>query len=244
MLRLLQVPALFLCLYFMLPTSQAQTFEGPRSEWPDAKLAPLEVLIERAIEFSFPIRLAQNSLEQKRMELAAERQGILNPIRFNTSLDYGNGNYLTASGNGQNVVETVVLNNQAFFSFRVGLGISLPLSDLFTKKTHIGLKQKIVEQYELQQDQLYVEVRQRVIETYNQFMYAIRMVEAAQEALNNSELAYVDIEKRFRAGTVTVDEFVRSLQNKNTGIVTLEEKRLQSKAAFQALKAIVGDDIY
>ncbi len=234
----------FLCFLSFPNFSNAQTFDGPRSEWPDVKLAPLEVLIERAIEFSFSIRLAQNSLEQKRLELAGERQNLLRPITFNSSIDYGNGNYLTATGSGQNVVETVVLNNQAFLTFRVGVGVAFPLSDLFTKRTQINLKQKIVEQYELQQDQLYLEIRQNVVRTYNQFMYSIRMVEAAQEALNNSELAYVDIEKRFRAGTVTVDEFVRALQNKNNGLVSLEEKRLQCKAAFQDLKTIVGDDIY
>ncbi|MEM6631348.1 MAG: TolC family protein [Bacteroidota bacterium] len=242
MRKLLTISVLFLCFFSFNAT--AQTFEGPREEWPDQKLAPLEVLIERAVEFSFPIRLAQNQIEQKRLELTEERQKLLQPLRFNMSMDYGNGNYLTATGNGTEVVESFVLNNQAFLTFRVGLGLNLPLSDLFTKRTRIHLKERVVEQFELQQDQLYIQIREDVIKAYNQFMFAIRLVETSQEALNNSELAYLAIEKRFRTGNVTVDEFVRSLQNKNNDLIRLEENRLKSRAAYQALKALVGQDIH
>ena len=242
MCRLLTVHTFLLC--FLSLNAYTQTFEGPREEWPDKKLAPLEVLIERAIEFSFSIRLAQNRVEQKRLELAEEKQKILQPLRFTMSMDYGNGNYLTATGNGTEIVESFVLNNQAFLSFRVGVGLNLPVSDVFTKKTRIELKQKVVEQHELQQDQLYSQVREQVVEAYNQFMYAIRLVEATQEALNNSELAYLAIEKRFRTGNATVDEFVRALQNKNSDLIKLEENRLKSRAAYQALKELVGQDIH
>jgi len=52
-----------------LSATYAQTFEGPRSEWPDKQLAPLEVLIDRAINRAYELKLANKVIEAKKYEV-------------------------------------------------------------------------------------------------------------------------------------------------------------------------------
>ncbi len=233
---------LFILTSLSLSTAYTQTFEGPRSEWPDKQLAPLEVLIDRAINRAYELKLADKVIEAQKYELKQSQRSFLNNVRVGAGLNYGNGNVVTQNGSG--VDQTFVLQNRQSLQYNAGFSVGLSLGELLNRKSNIQMKQIEIDKAYIDKEQIMDNIRQEVIGRYQKVILAIRILEAMLESKETGSLTFAVADKYFKEGQMPIEAYTQALDAKANRVLTLEKARLECVIALYELKEVVGQDIY
>lgn len=220
----------------------AQSFEGPRSEWPDQKLAPVEVLVDRAIEKAHQLKRTELDIESKRYEIKQEQRSFLNYIKMGAGVSYGNGNIVTSNGTG--IDQSFALQNRQSLNYNAGVSVGLSLGDLFNRKAKLRIKEIEVDKLYLEKDETKDLIRQEVIDRYQKVLLSIRVFEAMLESSETGTLTFTVADKYFKEGQMPIEAYSQALESKANRELALEKARLECVIALFELKEVVGQDIY
>jgi len=221
---------------------QAQTFEGPRADWPDRKLAPLEVLIDRAIQRDYELQLADKVIEARRYEVKQEKRSIFNILSIGGNISYGNGSVITSTGNALD--QGLSFQNREFLNYNAGVGIGISMADIFNRKTGIRLKEIEVEKAQIERQKKIQTLREEVIASYQEVILSIRIFESTLKTEQNGDIVFSVADKYFKEGQLAVDAYSTALDAEANRRLTMEKARMDCINALTTLKELTGQQIY
>lgn len=230
---------LFLSLFFLVLSPivgfgqdekvQNITLNQPISE----QLPPLDSLISMAVAYNPTIKLNQE-LEG----VAADRI----KLEKNSWTDLIRGYYDYSAGSQSLVVTGLQSNdvNNLTNGYRAGVNISLPLSQLTSRRTRIRLQQQELAATEYKTQEVEIEVARLVIDEYNNVITGQQLMrnqyEMVELARANFQIAEVD----YKTGNMEASVFIRNAEILNIARANYENAKKEFSIAVQKLELLIG----
>lgn len=234
--------------YFLVFTALFISFSGvygqsPSSESPlqafdlntdiNLQLPPLDSLILLAIGQHPTIRLNQEleGAAQRRIDLAAKTWTNMVGAFFNYG--YGNQNLVAAGSSNSDLVS--IANG-----YRVGLNVSVPLSEFATRRDRISLQKHELEATRLKTSEMALVISEQIIDEYYNLLAAQRLMRirgGMQEASRNNLML---AEQDYRSGNTEVTNYARMMEIYTIAQAEYEIARKNFFVAYNKLELVIG----
>lgn len=202
---------------------------------------PLDELLADALQYSPILKAQQLDIDQLYVELDLLKKEWTNYVNFSGSFQVGNVQFIdNLSGGSSPDVRTVTREN--IFAV-AGLNVRLPLSDFITKSQRQELIDLKIEQQRLNLQRREMEIRELVIRQYNGLQKAVQVLEIRTRDVNFHEVTTEKVERFFREGSISLDEYTNAYNKRNEAEVRLAEAAVDAQLTYMLLREIVGRDI-
>ncbi|WP_171606159.1 TolC family protein [Limnovirga soli] len=221
-------------LFFMVGTLKVKAQSVSLDSLLDKVLATDEILpklIDSAIRYSPQLRLYQNKVEYSNATLKTSKNLIFNGLQLLSSYSYGTN--ISALNAGD-------LTTQQTSFYNVGVGLRLPVSDILNRKNIISATQSQLNMATAEKDNTIFLIRQDVIRLYQQFKLSHRLIAAASQNKQISEINYNIAEKQFLQGQITVEQLAKVSEVYTKSIVEFETSTNSFQTVYMQLEAYAG----
>lgn len=202
-------------------------------------LPPLQTLIDSAIINNPEIKFRTLQVRVNEFKLSSERSYWTRNVGMQTDIRYGTfNNFSTNVSEGQ--TPSLVATNVNQTNYGVGLYIKFPLYDVVNRKNQIGLAQAEVEQAVSMAEFQKKEVRQFVIQQYNDVVLKQRLFKNKTRSIETSRLNLSMVEEEFINGVTPVVEYSRIHQMTSIAEDDLERARMEFINSLMILEELVG----
>jgi outer membrane protein TolC len=221
-------------LFFMVGTLKVNAQLVSLDSLLDKVLATDEILpklIDSAIRYSPQLRLYQNKVEYSNATLKTSKNLIFNGLQLLSSYSYGTN--ISALNTGD-------LTTQQTSFYNVGVGLRLPVADILNRKNIISATQSQLNMATAEKDNTIFLIKQDVIRLYQQFKLARRLIAAASQNKQISEINYNIAEKQFLQGQITVEQLAKVSEVYTKSIVEFETSTNSFQTVYMQLEAYAG----
>jgi outer membrane protein TolC len=122
---------------------------------------------------------------------------------------------------------------------RYNLGITVPLGTLFSR-TGVKSAQENIEIGKNNAELIKRDLRERVLTAYKEYVALEQLIAIQSELANDVKTQLVQIEEKFRNGTVALDLYSTAQKNNNIETASLVNLRLQRDLKKLELEKIIG----
>ncbi len=196
-------------------------------------LPPLSVLIDSALTHAPDKDYYEALIEASEYDVIIEKKRWAEDIRFIGGYNWSYGNQVILSG-------LLIGGNQVNEGYNLGVGVTIPVSSWYGRKDRIKRAEAMVESQEAKYNEVERQVRERVIETYNQLLLLQRLLNIISEAKESSRLISDMAEERFRDGELSLDQLGQTAELKARYASEYEQLRTQFSNAYTRLERMVG----
>lgn len=210
--------------------------------WQGRALAPLPILIERALNNAIALKVTDRQIEIYALDRDISKRQWMQHISIVSGVDAGNGNYVSTNNDGLTAVNTA-LNRQAV-QFVAGLNVRLPLSALVNRQAEVKKRTLTMEKEMLHKSEQAQLVREEVIVRYTQFKEALTLLGLQSAANEASALKLTAAEKYFKEAQLSVEDFGKAMEQHFQARMELEKRKSTVEMAYHLLDNIVGTSIH
>lgn len=210
---------------------QAVFFASP------AKALPL--LTAAAISHSPELRALEIDKSLDELNLKLSRRAILNSAALGAGYAYGNQASIALND---------PLNPNQFTTFssgryQIGASFNLPLGQVASRGTQIRKEELNYKRSEATRQSQESQLRQQIIQLYQNVLLARKVFTLQQEALVNTRTNYQLAEKKFQQGQINLQELSEVSALLTSVSVARESAKSQYDTAFLVLEEVVGEKI-
>ena len=198
------------------------------------ELLPLHQLIDSA-KLNSPLLHQQAFLIERRQLMIRQQKNIwLKSIKLNSSYTYGN-NYSIIDGT-MGEISTNIASNR----YGLGVSISLPLYDIFSRKNTIKMADidYKIEKEELIEIEMFIE--QTITEMYYNIQLKGKILSIRNDALVVSNINFNYTELEFQNNTIDISVYSKVLEVKVKAQVALENAKTDYLISLMNLEVAVG----
>ncbi len=200
-----------------------------------AYLPPLSIVTASAIQNATSVTMAEINIRRGEHEVArtqgdwADLVSIQGQYRISKTgiADVVDGQFFPAS-------------NDARFGYSVGLQVRIPLSYFTQNDNKSQISRLNVEIMETQKEHAAREVKEAVIETYNQLLLLQRLIQISTEAKEFSDLIFQMSEEKFRDGELSLDQMGANTGLKAKHSAEYERLKTEFSNTYALLERLVG----
>ena len=196
-------------------------------------LPPLQVIIDSAVTNSPNLDYLETVLEAGEYNVSQEKKAWSNDVRFQAGYTWTYGNQLLGTGLG-------VGGNQINEGYNYGVVLSIPLSSWYGRSDRINRAEAQKEGYQAQIDMAERDLREMVIETYNQVFLLHELLLIFADAKESSKLILEMAEERFRDGELSLEELSSATDYKARSAADYERTRTEFSNAYSRLERLAG----
>ncbi|MGB0177057.1 MAG: TolC family protein [Owenweeksia sp.] len=196
-------------------------------------LPPLTVLIDSALTHAPEKDYYQALIESAEYDVVIEKKSWARDIRFIAGYNWSYGNQVIIQG-------LTTGGNQINEGYNYGIGLTVPLSSWYGRQDRIKRAEAVMESQEAKYNEAERQVRERVIETYNELLLLQRLLNIISEAKESSRLISDMAEERFRDGELSLDQLGQTAELKARYASEYEQLRTQFSNAYTRLERMVG----
>ncbi|MCI4671020.1 MAG: TolC family protein [Bacteroidia bacterium] len=205
------------------------------------KLAPLEVLIDRAIEHAASLNFQNEILSEQRIKYRIERRQWAQFLSLQAQTSYGTGSGLTAIDNGTVVASRVT--NQTNLLYNGGVALKINPEYWLNRKDNLRVLEAQMAQTKATKQMLIQQIREIVVERYQAVINSNRLVRLHAHALENSRIEHETTKLFYERGDITISEFDASLRYLSANEAKYEKARGEYHMAYRLLKEICGGNL-
>lgn len=169
------------------------------------KLPGLTTFIDSAIVHSPILKRQDAEILIKDLSRRTVNQEWLKYIGLYATTNYGVFDNFTADQSQQMTVNSITTGN----AFRWSVGVTVngaPIYDLLNKSTNNKIKRLEYQQEIYQKEDLTIQLRQLVIQQYNNLLLSYKMMKISNENLYSNYTQLLMIEQQFKEGEVSVSD--------------------------------------
>lgn len=199
----------------------------------ERQLPSLDSLIEMALSFHPTIKLNEALIGSAESRVKIEKKSWSNLLRGYVDYGYGNQAIVTTGSQGGD------LSNIAN-GYRAGANLSIPLSEIFTRKDRIRLhEQELLATYYKTQEMELV-IANQVIEQYNNLLLAQKLINIRFEMQQKAKNNLVQLELEYISGDIEGTSYVRNAEIYAIAQSEYENARANFMVASQKLEVLLG----
>lgn len=181
------------------------------------QLIGIDSIIELAKSYSPSLKFQSALVETGVQALKLTRRDWLRNIYGSSSYYVGNQNNLAYSADPISNANSLYING-----YRTGATITIPLYDIFSRKTQISLSKAELEAKRYRKEEVAFQITQQVIASYNTLIATYNVLKVLSMAAEVSSTNYQFAEKEFRESSISIAELSK-----------LAELHFKSKADFE-----------
>lgn len=208
---------------FVFGQNAPQQPEDPMDRFFNSSDFALAMLYDAAIKHAAEIERADASRQIAAEEVVLGKRQILNGISLGTSYSYGTWmrfNNLEAPADPWNAFSMPARSN-----YSIGLNMSFPLLSFLNRRNEISKRQLGLKQAEADRKQVEREIRQEVIMLYQQLVLAREVLQNYQDAYQSANINKELADKKFREGSIQVDEQIAALDYHSKASLALQQAK-------------------
>ncbi len=198
-------------------------------------LPPLSILIDSAIANATSVEMTDIQIQRSEYEVSRNKKDWAEIVNINAQYRLSN------SGIAQ--VEDGIFfpaSSEPVSGYVLGVGVRLPLSYFTERRDKLQMARLNVELTETQKEAAKREIKEQVIQTYNQLLLLQRLIGISTEAKEFSELIFQMSEERFRDGELSLEQMGASTSLKAKFSSEYEQLKTEFSNTYALLERLVG----
>jgi outer membrane protein TolC len=239
-----QITLLFLLLLAFLG-AHGQNPTATEEEWQEKFFKAdeaLPLLMEAAIKYSTEIEKLNLTKEIAQEDLKIQRKEILSGIGLGSGYTYGTRLGLGIDNPQQNTFNAFVLPVQA--QYNVGLMVSLPISQVLNRGSQINKRKMMIMQAEADRKGVEKQIRQLVINLYQEIVMAKAQLKLHQEAYQSASIHYKLAEKQFEKGGISLPEMAKISETYNGAASARGTSQVKYATVILMMEELIGMKLY
>ncbi len=205
-------------------------------------LPPLETLIDSAITNNPEVRFRELQIKVNSYKLKSNKYYFTRNLGIQTDVRFGTfDNFSTNTSEGQ--TPSIISTQESQINYGIGLYMKFPLLDFLDRKNQINLAKTEMDQATEMVENQQKEVRQMVIQQYNDLVLKQHLLKLKTQAIETSRINLEMVEKEFNNGITSVVEYTRIYQIVINAEADLETTRMDFVNSFMMLEEIAGNKI-
>ncbi len=199
----------------------------------ERQLPSLDSLIDLAISHHPTIKVNEALIGSAESRVKLEKKSWSNLVRG--YFDYGYGNQAIVATGPQGTDLSSIANG-----YRAGANVSIPLSEVFTRKDRIKLQQQELLATMHKTQEMELVVTNRVIEEYNNLLLAQRLMVIRYDMQEKAKNNLLQMELEYVTGDVEGTSYVRNAEILAIAQSEYENARANFRVASQKLEVLIG----
>lgn len=202
-------------------------------------LPPLTILIDSAIANSTQVDMVDAQIKQTEYEVSRAKKDWADLVSATATYRY------SQSGVAQ-IQDGIFFpaedpnNPGAQAGYIIGAGVRLPLSYFTDRKDKLKVAKLNVDIMEVQKEAMERQVKEEVINTYNQLLLLQRLIKISTEAKEFSDIIFQMSEERFRDGELSLDQMGANTGLKAKYAAEYEQLKTEFSNTYALLERLVG----
>lgn len=201
------------------------------------ELPPVSVFLEAAKDYA-DVKYFDSRVEEETNTLKQTKRDWLNYFRIQGNYQYGtNNNYLTQSGDlipPGYIVSSA--NTQSFYN--IGVGLSIPFDDLFSRKQKTGAVRARVSQAEYEAERALENRQLTILEAYNEVIKHLSILKVKAEAVALYDAQMKISENDFVNGRINIIDLSLERSRRSDAMVKYQESRAALHNAVTLLEML------
>lgn len=210
--------------------------------WKGRAIAPLDTLIYRACTASPLLEVADLEIASDRVAIALKRRQWLQNISILSGADVGNGNVFSANYDGYAIATNTI--NRKTFQYFAGFNLRIPISTLTNRKLELEDAGLQLRKSILQKEIVHRQIAAEVAQAFYILKQGIRLLSLQTAYSESGMLKYLNVEKNFMEGQLSVEEFGKSTGDIFSMEMELEKLKIAIEEAYFNLQYLVGQSIH
>jgi outer membrane protein TolC len=220
-------------LFFSFCKAQDSISRADYDEVDKLLIPKLDVLVEAAWEKHGMVKFREADIEARESELISKKRYWTR--NFGVQGDYRYGTFANFSENVTDASSVNLSSNTTQVNYGIGFYLKLPVFDLYNRKNSMKQAEAEIEAAESFLEFQKFEVKESVINHYEELIMRQNLLEVSAKNLANAKLSYNIAEKEYKDGLLPIHEFVRL-----TDITArIESEYLRSKSQFLRAKKLL-----
>jgi len=213
--------------------------DGWQATFFDSPAVALPLLTAAAVQHSAQLQAADKEIAIGQIDVKLAKKSILNIVSLGGGYTYGNlAGVAIADPNNPSQFTTFSAGR-----YSTGVSVTLPLDRVATRGNTVQREQLNLERTRALRQSRENEIRQLVIQSYQNVLLARKLLTIRQEASVTVQTSYRLAEKQFRQGQLSLTEF-SSASSLLTEVATAETSaRSQYETTFMLLEELTGTKI-
>lgn len=241
-MKLLISICICLCAFPVFSQEEKGTFTSEDSELMKLQLPPLSVLLDSAVVHAPERRYYELRQQEEESTYKSVNREWMKYITLDSYYKYGKlGLSSTNSDNNTPVMDAYTSQSQHWY--QVGVGFSLPLLEFTDRKNRKSRQTIKIEQASSEADKISNEVKEKVIEQYNNALMHLSILKTKAELLDLNNVQYVLTEKNFIKGKIDIAELSRLKQLQVDAKIEYELTKAQYRTSIMILETLTGINI-
>jgi outer membrane protein TolC len=202
-------------------------------------LPSLAVLIDSAIINDHYVNFRKRQIDVNFNKLVRDRRQWMRDIGFQADARYGNfDNFSTNTAEGQSPSVYATTRSETKYGF--GAYIKFPLFDLVSQRNQVNLAKTEILQAEDMYQMQKTEVRQKIIEQYNNVILNQKLLIIKAKFLETSRVNMLMTEKEFLNGVISISEYARLSSIVSQAEEEFEKQKTEFKITYMILEEMIG----
>jgi outer membrane protein TolC len=197
--------------------------EDPMERFFSSSDYALAMLYDAATKYAAEIERADASKIIAAEEIKTGKRQILSGISLGTSYSYGT--WMRFNNIDQPIDPWNAFAMPARSNYSIGLNMSFPLLNFVNRRSEITKREMGLKQAEADRKQVERQIRQEMIMLYQQLVLAREVLQNYQDAYQSANINKELAEKRFREGSIQVDEQIAALDYHSKASLALQEAK-------------------
>jgi outer membrane protein TolC len=229
-----------LCLTLCTAVAWGQDKPAPTEGWQttffDNPTVALPLLTTAAVQHSSQLRAIDKELAIGQQDVIIAKKNILNIVSLGGNYTYGNLAGVALADPGNPSQFTTFSSSR----YSTGVAVTLPLDRIATRGNTIKREQLGVERTQALRQERENELRQLVIQSYQNVLLAKKLLTIRQEASVTVQTSYRLAEKQFRQGQLSLTDFSVASNSVTEVAVAETSARTQYETSFMLLEELTG----
>jgi outer membrane protein TolC len=197
----------------------------------------LPLLIQAAVNYSAEMEVAEAEKQMAIENVKITQKQIYTGLSVNAGYFYGNMNNFFGQGSADPINNFRVPNAGRY---NLGLNLGIPIGDMISRHHQIRRQEWALKQTESGQKIREREIRQQVINMYQEVVLARRLMEISQESMQNASINNQLAEKKFMKREIRVEEMLSIKEMHTRAAVALENAKTTYETSFLMLEELIG----
>ncbi|GAB3588511.1 TolC family protein [Hymenobacter daeguensis] len=210
--------------------------EGWQTTFFEAPTVALPLLTAAAVQHSAQLKALDKEVAISQQDVQIAKKGILNIVSLGGSYTYGNLAGVALADPSNPSQFTTFSSGR----YSTGVGVTLPLDRVATRGNTIRREKLNVERAQSLRQERENEIRQLVIQSYQNVLLAKKLLTIRQEASVTVQTSYRLAEKQFRQGQLSLPDFSVASNSLTEVAVAETSARTQYETAFMLLEELTG----
>ncbi|PSR56665.1 hypothetical protein AHMF7605_25800 [Adhaeribacter arboris] len=198
----------------------------------------LPLLIDAAVKYSAQVEKLDAAKQIAYDNIRLSRKQVLNGLAVGTGYSYGS--MLNTVNGDQQVSQINAFNMPARAQYNVGVNLSLSLGQLLSRRYELHRQELVLKQAESDRKTQEREIRQLIINTYQELTLAKVTWEQTVDALQSANVNKKIADKKFKLGQIQLDELMTVNDLYTKAALVQEQFKNKYETTFLLLEELIG----